>query len=169
MLTLEGPPGPVAALASRPTARPWPVAARPTGSTSGSRRRDAGVLAGHAGGIRALAFSPDGHYLASGGADGKVQRLGRTHAAPVWVVAAPEPLPDPAVTFVGPGMVLFGIGKRAEAVARPATLFLLDLSTRQTAAVSVRGRQRHPSPGRAARSPRRRLGHRRQVTSASRK
>jgi WD40 repeat protein len=41
--------------------------------------------------------------------------------------AAPEPFPVAAVAFVGPGRVLFGVGKRAEPVSRSSTLFLLDL------------------------------------------
>jgi WD40 repeat protein len=130
MLTLEGPPGPVAALAFSPDGETLAGGGPADGVHLWQPPADAGVLSGHAGGVQALAFSPDGRYLATGGADGEV-RVWDVRARTLLVTAAPEPYPVAAIAFVGPGTLLFGIGKRLESVARPATLFLLDLATRQ--------------------------------------
>jgi WD40 repeat protein len=40
---------------------------------------------------------------------------------------SPQLSPISAITFVGPGTVLFGLGERGKSVAQSATLFLLDL------------------------------------------
>ena len=146
MLTLEGPPGPVAALAFSPDGETLAGGGPADEVHLWQPPTDAGVLVGHAGGVQALAFSPDGGYLATGGADGEV-RVWDVRARQLRVTAAPEPYPVTAVAFIGPGTVLFGIGK-----ARSATLFLLDLATRQVrrfpfqVANGIRARGRHPGP-----------------------
>ncbi len=76
--------------------------------------------------VEALAFSCDGHYLATGNSDGLLV---------VWDLPG-EPRffprldhPISTIGFIKPDTILFGIGDRAGAVARSATMFLLDLFT----------------------------------------
>jgi WD40 repeat protein len=126
MLTLEGPAGPVAALAFSPAGDTLAVAGKADAVRLWDPPADAGELGQHAGGINSLAFSPDGRYLATGGVDRMLK---------VWdvrerrLLAGPPPLTEAvsAVAFVGPGTVVFGIGERSRQVARSSTLFLLDL------------------------------------------
>jgi WD40 repeat protein len=126
MLTLEGPAGPVTALAFSPAGDTLAVAGKADSVRLWDPPADAGDLGQHAGGITALAFSPDGHYLATGGIDRMLK---------VWdvrerrLLAGPPPLTESisAVAFVGPGRVVFGIGERSRQVARSSTLFRLDL------------------------------------------
>jgi WD40 repeat protein len=126
MLTLDGLAGPVAALAFSCDGSTLAV-----GGSAGSVHLwrppiDAGELAAHSGGVLALAFSPDGRFLASGGVDRKLQVWDVRDRRPV-VVTSPQLHSISAITFVGPGTVLFGLGERGKSVAQSATLFLLDL------------------------------------------
>jgi len=126
MLTLDGLEGPVAALAFSADGATLAVAGNAGGVHLFQPPVDAGELANHAGGVNALAFSPDGRFLASGGVDGKVQVWDVRDRQPVVVTGA-QPHSMSAITFVGPGTVLFGLGERGKSVAQSATLFLLDL------------------------------------------
>lgn len=130
MLTLEGCAGPVAALAFSPDGETLAGGGPDDLIHLWRPPADAGTLAGQPGGTQALAFSPDGRFLAVGGAGGEV-RVWDVPARTLLARAAPEPFPVTALAFVGPGTVLFGIGKRTEAVARSSTVFLLDLATRR--------------------------------------
>jgi WD40 repeat protein len=123
MLTLEGQPGPIAALAFSPDGETLA-----SGGTAGVIRlwhppTDAGVLNGQTGAIQSLAFSPDGRYLAAGGADG-VAQVWEVPARRILAAAIPQKHPVTTVTFVGPSTVLFGIG-----VGQAASLSLLELSS----------------------------------------
>jgi WD40 repeat protein len=126
MLTLDGLAGPVAALAFSADGATLAVGGTAGGVHLWQPPVDAGELATHAGGVQALAFSPDGRFLASGGVDQKVQVWDVRERRPV-VVTAPQHHSISAITFVGAGTVLFGLGERGNIVARSATLFLLDL------------------------------------------
>src|SRR5262245_39113671 len=87
---------------------------------------DAGTLNSPSDVVTSLAFLPDGHYLAVGGNDGQLH---------VWDVCERQPIVDSpkekhsitAITVVGSGTVLYGIGGRPDPVAAPATLLMLDL------------------------------------------
>ena len=126
MLTLDGQPGPVTALAFSPDGETLASGGAGAVVRLWAPPADAGVLNGNAGDIRSLAFSPDGRYLASAGTDGVVQ-VWDVRARRILTSASPEPHPVTAVTFVGPGTVLFGIG-----VGKAASLFLLELSNGTT-------------------------------------
>jgi len=127
MLTLEGHAGPVHALAFSPDCE-----LLAGGGANGSLKlwsppSEVGELKGHSDTIQALAFSPDGHYLITGGADRMLfvwDVRERRHVAS-W----PQQHPVSAIAFVSPGTVVFGIGERSNVVARPITMFLVDLPT----------------------------------------
>jgi WD40 repeat protein len=125
MLTFEAHSGPVTALAFSPDSETLA-----SGGNGGVRLWhppvDAGVMPAGASLVQALAFSPDGRYLAYGGDDRLLQVSDLRDSKPV-LQSRPEKHPISAVTFVGPGTVLYGIGERPNPVARPSTLFLLDL------------------------------------------
>src|SRR5206468_676733 len=74
------------------------------------------------------AFSPDGRFLAFGGDDRQLH-VGDVREGRVILDGGREKHAISAVTFVGPGTVLYGLGERPDPVARPTTLMLLDLSS----------------------------------------
>src|SRR5262249_23787505 len=126
MLLLEGQAGPVPALAFSPDGE-----ALASGGKGGAVRfwhppADAGILKSPSDVVYSLAFLPDGHYLAFGGDDGQLH---------VWDIRERKPVVDSpkekhaitAVTVVGSGTVLYGLGGRPDPVASPATLLLPDL------------------------------------------
>lgn len=128
MLTLDGRAGPVAALAFSADGQSLAVGGSADRVHLWRPPADSGELTAHAGGVQALAFSPDGRYLASGGADKKVQVWDVREGRPL-VVTPSQTEPISAVTFVGPGTVLFGLGVRGANVSRPSTLFRLELAS----------------------------------------
>src|SRR4051794_10826322 len=126
MLTLAGPAGPVFALAFAPDGETLASGGAAEQLHLWRPPRDAGVLNAQEGGIQSLAFSPDGRYLASGGVDRKVQ-VWDVRDNRLLTVTPAQKHAISAIAFVGPGTVIFGIGERPGPVARPSTLFLLDL------------------------------------------
>lgn len=135
MLTLEGPPGPVAALAFSPDGETLASGGKADLVHLWRPPSDAGTGAGHAGGVQALAYSPDGRYLASGGLDRTLHVWDTREHRPLVVTEA-LPHPISAVTFIGPGTVLFGIGIRGDTAGAAATLFQLNLPNRKPQATS---------------------------------
>ena len=126
MLTLEGPPARWPPSPSRPTARPWPAAARPTASTCGSRRPTPASCPVTRAASRPSPSPRTAEYLATGGPTAR-SASGTCAARTLWVTAAPKP-PDRRghVRRAGHAPV-----RDRQAVPgpspRPATLFLLDL------------------------------------------
>lgn len=78
-----------------------------------------------------LAFSPeDGSHTAFGGSDG-ILRVLNTRENAYLATSHTHPHPISALGFIGSGSVLFGIGERPGPVARPSTMFILDLATKK--------------------------------------
>jgi WD40 repeat protein len=53
------------------------------------------------------------------------------------ISSAPHQHPISAISFISPGSVLFGIGERPAPVARPSTLFILDLPSGKPRKIGV--------------------------------
>jgi WD40 repeat protein len=126
MLTLEGSPEPIFALAFSPDGETLASGGAAPQIHLWRPPMDAGVLNTQEAGVQALAFSPDGRYLASGGVDRKVH-VWDVRDGSLLKVTEVQKHAITAIAFVGPGTVIFGIGERPGPVARPSTLFLLDL------------------------------------------
>jgi WD40 repeat protein len=126
MLTLEGHAGPIAALAFSPTGEMLASAGAGGSVRLWSPPTDLGVLSSHTQSVQALAFSPDGHYLATGGLD-RMLNVWDLRDRKLIISKGPEQHPISAIGFIGSGSLLYGIGERPNPVARPATLFVLDV------------------------------------------
>jgi WD40 repeat protein len=126
MLTLEGHAGPVPALAFSSDGE-----SLASGGKGGLVRvwhppAEAGVLPSKADVVHSVAFSPDGRFLAFGGDDRQLH-VWDVHDRRLILDGSPEKHAISAVTFVGPGTILYGLGERPNPVACPTTLMLLDL------------------------------------------
>jgi len=126
MLLLEGHPGPVLALAFSPDGETLASGGKDAEVRVWHPPAAAGILKSPADTVNSIAFLPDGHLITFGGDDGQLH---------VWDTREHRPVLDgpkekhsiTAVTIVGSGTVLYGIGGRPDPVALPATLMLLDL------------------------------------------
>jgi WD40 repeat protein len=126
MLTLEGHAGPIQALAYSPDGSLLASASNGGGIRLWGGASDLGVLNGHSETTQVLAFSPDSHYLVTGGT-GRVVNVWDLRERKLVVSSGPQQHAISALGFIGAGKVLFGIGERAAPVARPSTLFSLEL------------------------------------------
>jgi WD40 repeat protein len=126
MLTLEGQPGAVSALAFSPDGETLASGGKGGLIHLWTLPADAGLLTSDSENVNSLAYSPDGTYLAAGHSGGLIN---------VWDAAKrkleheirPQPHSVSAVAFIGPGTILFGVGERSQPVSRSATLYLLDM------------------------------------------
>src|SRR5262245_5407947 len=125
MLTLEGHAEAVHALAFSPDGELLASGSKDGRVLLWPPGGEATELHSHGDAVEAVAFSPDARYLASGAANGELL---------VWDFKTNEARIPPgyghpvnAIGFIKPDTVLFGIGDRRGLVARPATMFLLDL------------------------------------------
>lgn len=120
MLLIEGQPGPVHALAFSPDGETLAISGRPLRLWTSDGEVP---LSFPLGGTLSVAFSADGRLIASG----DDQRLHVWDASTRSLAASSPMQPHPVTScgFVG-GSILFGIGERANPVARPTTLLLID-------------------------------------------
>jgi WD40 repeat protein len=130
MLLLEGNTGTVTAMTFAPDGHTLAV-----GTANGMVRlwnpsTDAASATYQTQTVQALAYSPDGQYLVSGCADHTLQ-LWDTTTNQAQTIKGREPFGVSCVGFVGPRLIVFGIGERGNTIGRPNTMFLYPLAQKK--------------------------------------